>query len=259
MSKMSRSLVPKILDILIMDYKKLYDSIVERAKIELRNKTKEGTYYESHHIIPKCLGGTGETTQWRTHPNLVLLTAKEHYLCHRLLCRMYPNSNQLAYAFWAMCNQSSKKQSRYKPSTTSYEEARTQFSKFKKETASPLRGRKLSKETKEKMSRSKLGIKRPKEVGQLMSLRQMGSKLSEEVRKKISNTSKGHKKPEGHGVKIGISNSKLKSKGLYITPNGSYTNALEAGIANNCSESTIYNRCKNQNFIEYKLIEKSKM
>lgn len=256
---MSRSVVPKVLDIFNMDYKKLYDSIVGKAKIELRNKTKDGTYYESHHIVPKCLGGTGKTTQWKAHPNLVLLTAKEHYICHRLLCKIYPNSSQIAYAFWAMCNQSSKKQSRYRPSIRSYEEARTQFSRFKKETNSPLKGRKLTKETKEKMSKSKLGIKRSKEVGHQISLRQMGSKISEEVKKKISTTSKGHKKPEGHGVKIGLSNSKLKSKGLYITPNGSYTNAFEAGIANNCSENTIYNRCKNQNFIDYKLIEKSKM
>lgn len=259
MSKVSRIVIPKILDIFNMNHKKLYDLIVGKAKAELRKKTKGGTYYESHHIIPKCLGGTGKTTQWNTHPNLVLLTAKEHYLCHRLLCILYPNNSQIAYAFWSMCNQSSKKQSRHRPSTKSYEEARTQFSRFKKGTISPLKGTKLSKETKERISNSKLGIKRSKEVGHQISLRQTGRKLSEEVKKKISITSKGHKKPEGHGVKIGFSNSKLKSKGLYITPNGSYTNAFEAGIANKCSENTIYNRCKNENFIDYKLIEKSKM
>jgi hypothetical protein len=41
-----------------MDYNKLYNKIIERAKSENRKK-KQGIQYEAHHIIPKCLGGTG--------------------------------------------------------------------------------------------------------------------------------------------------------------------------------------------------------
>jgi len=26
------------------------------------------------------LGGEGKTTEWQTHPNIVLLTAKEHFI-----------------------------------------------------------------------------------------------------------------------------------------------------------------------------------
>lgn len=40
-----------------------------------------GTYYESHHIIPHSLGGSDD------NKNLVLLTAREHYLCHWLLVK----------------------------------------------------------------------------------------------------------------------------------------------------------------------------
>lgn len=40
-----------------------------------------GTYYEKHHIIPHSLGGSD------LDKNLVLLTAREHYLCHWLLVK----------------------------------------------------------------------------------------------------------------------------------------------------------------------------
>ena len=43
-----------------MDYKKIYDNIIKRSKNEKRKKYN-GIYYESHHIIPKCLGGDGNT------------------------------------------------------------------------------------------------------------------------------------------------------------------------------------------------------
>jgi len=53
------------------------------------------------HIIPKCLGGQG-TVLNVTHPNIVLLTAKEHYMAHRLLCEIYPDNKKLRYALWMM-------------------------------------------------------------------------------------------------------------------------------------------------------------
>ena len=53
-----------ISDIFInMDYKKIYFQIIERSKKENRKKF-QGIYYESHHIVPKCLGGEGSTKQW---------------------------------------------------------------------------------------------------------------------------------------------------------------------------------------------------
>lgn len=67
-----------------MNYDKLYYNIINKAIFEenfgLRYKGN-GTYYEKHHIIPKSLGGSNESN------NLVLLTAREHYLCHWLLVK----------------------------------------------------------------------------------------------------------------------------------------------------------------------------
>lgn len=57
-------------------YKKWYFSIIEKAKNENRKKSS-GVYYEYHHIIPVCMGGKKR----------VLLTAREHFICHLLLCK----------------------------------------------------------------------------------------------------------------------------------------------------------------------------
>lgn len=70
-----------------MNYRKIYDSLIERGK----NRKLEG-YKESHHIIPKCLGGKD------TKDNLVELTPEEHYLAHQLLVKIYPNEPKLIYA-----------------------------------------------------------------------------------------------------------------------------------------------------------------
>lgn len=67
-----------------MNYQKLYNTINYRAMLENR-KRRNGTYYERHHIIPKSLGGRN------IKENIALLTAKEHYICHILLIRIYKN------------------------------------------------------------------------------------------------------------------------------------------------------------------------
>jgi hypothetical protein len=45
----------------------------------MNRKKGDGEYYESHHIVPKWMNGSNHKS------NLVLLTAREHYLCHYLL------------------------------------------------------------------------------------------------------------------------------------------------------------------------------
>ena len=58
-------------------YTACYFKIVNRAKFRKLNG-----YTEKHHIIPKCLGGNNESA------NIVRLTAREHFICHKLLTRM---------------------------------------------------------------------------------------------------------------------------------------------------------------------------
>jgi hypothetical protein len=75
-----------------MDYTKIYYSIINHAKLDGRSKTIQ--YFEKHHIIPASLGGSNDKD------NLVLLTPKEHYICHRLLMEMYRNTGM---AYVKMC------------------------------------------------------------------------------------------------------------------------------------------------------------
>lgn len=94
-----------------MNYEKVYNQIITRARSESREKGK-GQYYEAHHIIPKSRGGQGKCRDWETHPNIVLLTAREHFVSHWLLCRIHPEDKKLAHAFWFMCKQDSATQKR---------------------------------------------------------------------------------------------------------------------------------------------------
>ena len=62
-------------------YTAIYYKIVEQAK--QRNHTKQKyDGYQTHHIIPQCFGGTNDPN------NLVVLSYKEHRVCHRLLINM---------------------------------------------------------------------------------------------------------------------------------------------------------------------------
>lgn len=70
-----------------MNYKLIYNSLIERAK----NRNLE-EYTEKHHIIPKCMGGSNKSE------NLVRLTPEEHFIAHALLVKMHPNFPKLAVA-----------------------------------------------------------------------------------------------------------------------------------------------------------------
>ena len=55
-----------------------YKDLIDFARSEYRYKG-DGTYYELHHIIPRCCGGTNAKS------NVVLLTLSEHLQAHYLL------------------------------------------------------------------------------------------------------------------------------------------------------------------------------
>lgn len=135
-----------------MNYQRIYDQIIDRAKKESREYGK-GVYYERHHILPRCLGGDGKNHQWRTHPNIILLTAREHFICHQLLCQIYPNEPKLKFALWAMSNQKTKNRN-YKAGARTYE-------RIKQEYINIICNKPKSQETRNKMSIAKKGIKRP--------------------------------------------------------------------------------------------------
>lgn len=108
-----------------MNYKAIYYKIIEKAKQEENNGNRYVGYYEKHHILPRSLGGTNEKE------NLVKLTAREHFICHWLLVKMYNKGtterNKMLCALWKMrsisCNQN-----RY-INARAYETLRIEFAK----------------------------------------------------------------------------------------------------------------------------------
>ncbi len=70
-----------------MDYQRIYNNIVSRGKNRILTE-----YKELHHIIPRCQGGTDDDS------NLVYLTPEEHYTCHQLLVKIYPDDSRLLHA-----------------------------------------------------------------------------------------------------------------------------------------------------------------
>jgi len=97
-------------------YTQWYYNIIDRARSRTLTEHKE-----THHIIPKCLGGNN------SKENLVDLTGKEHFLCHLLLTKMIPNNKSLIYAAWGMANLSNPLQHRYKVTGRIYEMLRKEF------------------------------------------------------------------------------------------------------------------------------------
>lgn len=100
-----------------MDYKKHYINLIQSR---INRTIQSDSYYERHHIIPKCWGGTN------SKKNIIHLTAREHYIAHWLLYRMRPNSTGTALAFWKMTFPGGKflEKREYRISSRMYAEAK---------------------------------------------------------------------------------------------------------------------------------------
>lgn len=72
-------------------YHRWYLSIVAKAQAKGRKKCGDGKY-DKHHIIPVSMGGTNDKS------NLVLLTSKEHFLCHLLLFKCTEGKAKMSMA-----------------------------------------------------------------------------------------------------------------------------------------------------------------
>ena len=133
-----------------MDYSLIYNNLINTRKMLNRRKNKI-EYFENHHIIPKCIGGSDDKE------NLVLLTAREHYIAHYLLTRIY-NINSLYFSFNMMHVKSTSQERNYINSRL-YEANKIKLSKILSEQSSilfsgennPMYGKNHTDETKQKL------------------------------------------------------------------------------------------------------------
>ena len=143
---------------------------------------------ERHHIIPKSLGGDN------SRENLVLLSPREHFICHLLLPKFTTGESRskMCYATWALSNK--KKSANLKITGRQYEIIKREFSKTH---SISMTGRKHSEETKIKQRKPKVY-----ENGKCSLL---GKERTKNVKNKISSTLTGRVKSKEHVIKIGLS------------------------------------------------------
>jgi hypothetical protein len=161
-----------------MNHQKIYESIVENARKQNRTRN-DNVYYEDHHIIPRCLGGSDDPH------NKVLLTAKEHFVCHKLLTYIYKGNYKIYHAFHLMAFMNKRK---YELTSRDYAYAIELFRKIPQDHVgdkNPMYGKKQSKESIEKNRKSNLGSYKER----------YGREKSDVMKEKLSKKSKGKNNP----------------------------------------------------------------
>ena len=131
-------------------YKQWYTNITDQA----RNRTLD-TYTESHHIVPRSLGGGDDPT------NIVDLTAREHFICHLLLVKMTTGKehHQMLNAL-RMMRAEKQGQQRYNTKITArvYESIKQEYSILQSNRFSgnknPMYGKKRTQEMNDAVSRA---------------------------------------------------------------------------------------------------------
>ena len=134
-------------------YLVIYHNIIDRA----RNRKLSG-YVERHHIIPRSCGGTDYDD------NIVELTAREHYICHRLLTKITTEDflKKMIYAQFMMTASSTTHDRSFKITARTYQYLKEEFNKinpfknkqFIDESVKRHTGSKRSLETREKLKNS---------------------------------------------------------------------------------------------------------
>jgi hypothetical protein len=187
-----------------MNYETIYNKLIESRL----NQDIHG-YYETHHILPRCLGGTDDVS------NLIKLTAREHLFAHILLMKIYPDNVGLSYAVRCMSLKGIV-------NSRKYEFARIQSSKNQSEQFKALwqdpdylqkQSFRSTDEYKNKVSlmmKDYYSTDEGKANIEIVRVKITGKVISEETRLKMSESLKGVSKPEGFGDKISAARTGMK-------------------------------------------------
>ena len=169
-------------------YTRWYYAIVNRSKTR---ELDPAVYTETHHIIPRCLGGND------SKDNLATLTGHEHLVCHLLLRKMTTGvaKRKMSFAAYCMVTLVNPYQKRVRITGRLFETLR----KERRESAIAAQtGKKYSPEHCKNISKNKIGKKYGPQ--------------SEEHKKKKADANRGKKKPQTFEHKLktlaGIEKSK---------------------------------------------------
>jgi hypothetical protein len=155
-------------------YTRWYYNIINNRKV---NKIDECEYQESHHIIPRSLGGSDDSE------NLVNLSGKEHYLVHLLLINMLEPGNErnkMAYALSLMGS-----------FVNNGHISAKQFENVRRYASFALKGIPRSEETKQKIREARAKQVITEETKELWRKNRRGKPKSEEHKRKISEANIG--------------------------------------------------------------------
>lgn len=147
-----------------MDHRKIYNALMKRAQ----EREPLAGYVEKHHIVPRCYGGSNDSS------NIAVLTAREHFLAHRLLAKIH--GGKMSYAFSMM--------SRFgKYDAWKYADVKTQVAKIRSKVRL---GSRHSQATKDLIRSIRLGSKASEETVRKMRMKT----ASQETRLKMSESCK---------------------------------------------------------------------
>ena len=163
-------------------------------------KLDEEVYYEIHHKIPKCMGGSNNSD------NLVKLTFEEHLKAHLLLHLIYPFNEKLTYSLSLMLSIKKSKNGKFLDTLEIDIDYLSNLRKeHNKNISNRLRGKPkppMSEETKKKLSIANTGKHLTKETREKISKANRkennpfyGKHLTKETREKISKANRKENNP----------------------------------------------------------------
>ena len=177
-------------------YTKTYLALVEKRRASPLSKADD--YAESHHVIPKSLGGSNRKD------NLVLFTPREHFVAHLLLTKMTVGDakRKMNFAFYSM-RRGTKTMPRYTPNSHLFAIfAKNIKREFTAETRAKMSAAQKARDpfTDEHKKNLSTGIKASytPELRELRSSMQKGVPKSEATKLLMSKNGKGKIMPESH-------------------------------------------------------------
>lgn len=136
-----------------MNYKNIYKQLVQKRKTQIISRKE--CYCEEHHITPLSEGGLD------TKDNKVNLTAREHYIAHLLLAKIYDDFKMYSAITYMQTGRHKDRQFKY--NNRLYGKIREEFGKKSSEMMkgifvgekNPMYGKHHSDKTKQKISEAK--------------------------------------------------------------------------------------------------------